>query len=59
MSLRPQDFQAAPRQTVRVAGAALPPDNLYLQWRDELGVVFRDEDFAHLYHAEGQPAFCP
>jgi transposase len=37
----------------------LPKDNLYLQWRDELGVMFQDEDFAHLYPAEGQPAFCP
>ena len=59
MSLQPQASRTVPRQTARIARAALPKDNLYLQWRDELGFVFRDEDFAHLYSAEGQPALCP
>lgn len=59
MSLKPQALKAVPRQTARVARAALPTSNLYLQWRDELGVLFRDEDFAALYPAEGQPALCP
>ena len=59
MSLHPQAVKAVPRQTARIAHAALSKDNLYLQWRDELGVLFRDEDFAHLYPAEGQPALCP
>ena len=59
MSLRPQTLKAVPRQTARIAHAVFPQDNLYLRWRDELGVLFCDEDFAHLYSVEGQPALCP
>ncbi|BCM88390.1 hypothetical protein IAD21_00221 [Abditibacteriota bacterium] len=59
MSLKPQRVKSVPRQTARVARAALPAPNLYLIWRDELGIVFRDEDFTHLYAREGQPALCP
>ena len=63
MSLPPQSLGRVPKQTVRVAHLAFPKGNLYLQWRDELGVIYRDEDFAALYPLRdplrGQPALPP
>ena len=35
---------------------AFPKGNLYLRLRDELGVLYADEDFAALFPALGQPA---
>jgi transposase len=59
MSLHPQEFQDIPEETVRVARAAYPKGNLYMQMYDELGVIYRDEDFATLFPAVGQPAETP
>lgn len=59
MSLHLRPFGTVPRQTAQVARLAFPTGNVYLQWRDELGVVYRDEDFAALYSQTGQPALCP
>jgi transposase len=41
--------------TVRIAKAAFPKGNLYLRLRDELGTLYADEDFTHLYPTHGQP----
>lgn len=57
--LRLSDAQAVPPETARVARAAFPKGNPYLTLRDELGGVFRDEDFADLYPRLGQPALPP
>ena len=59
MSLKPSPMQPIPKETVRVARAAFPKGNPYLTLRDELGPIFRDEDFADLFPAEGQPALPP
>jgi transposase len=48
-----------PEDTARVAHTAFPRGNPYLQFRDELGTVFHDTDFADLYPRRGQPAFAP
>src|SRR5690606_23697222 len=57
--LRLSDAQAVPPETARIARAAFPMGNPYLTLRDELGGVFRDEDFADLDRRLGQPALPP
>ncbi|MEB3962949.1 IS1182 family transposase [Streptomyces kunmingensis] len=45
--------------TVRTAWAACPRGTPVMLMRDRLDVVFADEDFAHLYPADGRPGFSP
>jgi len=45
-----------PEETARIARAAYPRGNVYLQLRDELGTVYQDQAFAHLFSACGKPA---
>ncbi len=59
MSLRPQTVPPVPEETARVARAAFPKGNLYLQIRDEIGVLLNDTDFAALFPTRGQPAYAP
>jgi transposase len=59
MSLHPQTIPAIPPQTIRVAQAAFPHGNIYMQLKDELGSIYRDEDFAALFPQRGQPAASP
>ena len=47
MSLKPQPVCPVPQETARVARAAYPKGNLYMQMRDVLGTIFTDEDFAN------------
>jgi transposase len=48
-----------PDETARVARAIFPKGNLYLQWYDTFGTLFKDQDFAGLFSTEGQPALSP
>jgi transposase len=59
MSLRSQSVPPVPEETARIARAAFPKGNLYLQIRDEIGVLFHDEDFTDLFPNRGQPAYAP
>ncbi|GHO47430.1 hypothetical protein KSX_56760 [Ktedonospora formicarum] len=59
MSLKPQPIEPVPQETARVARAAYPKGNLYMQMRDVLGSVYTNEDFADLFPKEGQPAEAP
>lgn len=59
MSLKPRQISEIPEDTAEVAHAAFPNGNLYLQIRDELGTLYTDEDFAHLFPAVGQPCKDP
>ena len=59
MSLKPEAIPAVPEETTRIARAAFPKGNVYMQMRDELGTIYSDDQFAHLYAADGQPAFSP
>jgi transposase len=59
MSLKPQAMCPVPQETARVARAAYPKGNLYMQMRRVLGSIYTDEDFAALYPKEGQPAEAP
>jgi transposase len=59
MSLKPQPPAPVPAETARIAHAAFPKGSPLLALRDELGALFRDEDFAACYSAVGQPAYPP
>ncbi len=59
MSLQPTPIEAIPEQTARVARAAFPHGNLYLQMRDTFGNLFDDALFADLFPTRGQPAQSP
>lgn len=59
MTLQPQDTFSIPEETVRVARAAYPKGNLYMQMRDALGPIYRDESFAHLFPHNGRPVEAP
>ena len=49
MSLQPQTMLPVPEETARVARAAFPKGNLYLQIRDEIGGL-ADSDLTELIH---------
>jgi len=59
MSLKPKAIPSIPKATKRIAQAAFPKGNIYLQMRDELGELYTDDLFRDLYSSEGQPAFSP
>jgi transposase len=59
MSLQPQAIPPVPEETSRVARAAFPKGNRYMRMRDELGVFFSDQAFAHLYPPCGHAAQAP
>ena len=46
MSLRPHPLEPVPEETARVAHAAFPKGHPSLTFRDVLGTIFQDEDFA-------------
>lgn len=59
MSMQPQAIPPIPQDTLEVAQAAFSQGNLYLQIRDELGVIYQDHDFVALFSHQGQPAQAP
>ena len=59
MSLHPQSPDPVPAETARVARAAFPAGTGYTRMRDQLAVIYQDEDFAHLFPARGKPAASP
>ncbi len=59
MSLQPTPISAVPEETARVARAAFPKGNRYLEMRDVIGTIYTDELFADLYARRGQPSEPP
>src|SRR5262245_23003997 len=59
MSLHPHIIAPVPEDTARVARAAFPKGHPYLTFRDALGPIFQDEDFAALFPLGGQPGLPP
>jgi len=59
MSLKPQGISPVSEETARIARAAYPKGNVYMQMRDALGTIYEDECFAHLFPNNGQPAEAP
>src|SRR6266480_3911732 len=59
MSLHPQATYPIPEETQRVARAAFPRGNVYMQVADRLGTIYHDAQFAALFPTRGQPAEAP
>ena len=59
MSLHPQATYPIPEETQRIARAAFPCGNLYMQVADRLGTIYQDAQFAALFPRRGQPAEAP
>lgn len=59
MSLREPIDYLIPEQTAAVAHAAFRKPTPIMRMRDAFGALFFNSDFAHLYHAEGAPAYSP
>ena len=57
--LKPQPTPPIPEATARAARTAFRRGNRYITLRDELGTIFSDEMFAHLFPKLGQPAEAP
>ena len=59
MSLQPEPAGPVPVETVRVARAAFPKGNVYMQMRDVLGAIYDDRSFRALFAVRGRPAESP
>jgi transposase len=55
MSLKPMAIPPVPVETARIARAAFPKGNLYMKFRDRVGTILHDEDFAPLFAKDGAP----
>jgi transposase len=59
MSLQPTTNTEIPFDPREVATSAFPKGNMYMRLRDEIGVLFADQQFEALYSQRGQPAETP
>src|SRR5262245_19314977 len=59
MTLHPTPVSPVPEETARIARAAVPKGNLYVQMRDVLGSIYTDEQFADLFRPRGRPVVPP
>jgi transposase len=59
VSMHPQPIGPIPEDTSRVARAAFPKGNDYIEMRNVLGTIYDDEDFAELFEVRGRPAIAP
>ncbi len=59
MTLVPQTIGSVPEETARVARAAYPKGNIYMQLRDALGPIYQDQSFARLFPQNGRPVAAP
>jgi transposase len=59
MSLRTSLDSTIPEETVRVARAAFPKGNVFMQMRDALGPLYTNTPFASLFSHTAQPAEDP
>jgi transposase len=59
MSLKPQEVNPIPEETIRVAHAAFPKGNAIMRLRDLLGPIYTDAQFTAFFPPDGQPALSP
>jgi transposase len=59
VSLFAKDIVPIPEETARVASAAFAKGNVYMRMRDELGILYKDSEFAPLFATGGRPAEAP
>ncbi len=57
--MHPQPIGPIPEDTSRVARAAFPNGNIYIEMRNVLGTIYEDKDFAELFEVLGRPAIAP
>jgi transposase len=57
--LQVHDVPEIPADTQKVARAAFPKGSLAMKLRDELGMIYTDEQFSDLFPERGQPAESP
>jgi len=56
MSLILEPIEEVPKMTAETARAAFPNGSLPMKMRDQLGIFYKDEQFAELFSHTGQPA---
>jgi transposase len=59
MSMQSPLGYQVPDETARVARAAFPKGNLYMEMQAELGMIYTNPQFASLFSSTGQPAEDP
>ena len=59
MTLHPSRRDEVPADTHELAWSMFRNGHAYMRLRDELGAIFRDEDFAELFSLSGQTAESP
>jgi transposase len=59
MTLHATPVSSVPEETARIARAAVPKGNGYVQMRDGLGSLYTDEQFADLCAVRGRPVVPP
>jgi len=59
MSLKAEPIGPIPDDTARIARAAFPKGNVYMQMRDVFGTIYDDGLFASLFSLRGRPAETP
>lgn len=59
MILQPETTFSIPRETIRIAHAAYPNVNMYIQMHDVLGIIYQDQSFAHSFPHNGRPVEAP
>jgi transposase len=59
MSLHSHALYPVPEATQRIARAAFPHGNIYMQVADRLGNIYHDAQFIALFPTRGQPAEAP
>ena len=60
MTLFARDAFSIPQETTRVARAAFPKGNVYMTMRDDVGLWYKDSEFASLFASPaGRPAESP
>ena len=59
MTIHPQAIEPVPAETARIAKLAFPKGNRYLTFRDQIGTLYKDQDFTDLFSGYGQTAIAP
>jgi transposase len=59
MSLPATNLHTIPEETFRLARTISPKGTLYMQIRDQLGVIYENQSFVSLFSKRGQPAEAP
>src|SRR2546421_44985 len=59
MSMKPHGLEPIPEETRQLVERLCPKGTMVTQLRDELGPIYSDEHFAHLFAKRGRPVEAP